>query len=58
MRFVLALGLLITLCASADAATCITLNRDMSSFVTAKVWTHCVYRESKSERSDDEVRPR
>jgi hypothetical protein len=36
-RFVLALGLLVGLCASAHAATvCVTPNRDMSSSVTAK----------------------
>ena len=38
MRSVLALGLLVTLCASADAAMVHHSKPHMSSFVTAKVW--------------------
>ena len=48
MRSVLALGLLIALCASANAARVITPNRDMSLFVPARVWTHTFRRSSKT----------
>src|SRR5882757_7992792 len=57
MRSVLAFGLLIASVLLPTPQGCITPNRDMSSFVPAKVWTHAFRRSCKTRRLATTIHP-